>query len=520
MYNRKRKRKLLMFSLVSIMICMAISYAAFSANLDISGKSTITSDWNVKITDIASGNIVGDAKDIETPTHTNTEASFKAGLLRPGDSITYDIKIENEGTLDAKIKLLNYTATNSDIIKIVSRGVREGQVIKIGEEKHLYITVTFDENYNGPSVEETVEIDVNIDYEQATGSEPDIGDDYIVTYDSKTNGGITENQPSQSAIGANIDLTKTATKEGWTFIGWNIDKDANTPMQNYQMPSKDITVYAIFEKDLIATLAKDTTVNNTIPNTSCKIYNNENSCEITLPDIIPNPGFIKDGWYNGTNKIGNVGDKYTITRDLTLIAKATPDEANINFSTTSTTKTITVITAATALTDITKYEFSVNNGPWIDNQMNNTYTFENLTQDQTYNLTVRITTESGLTKTYTNTAKTAKIPLASFQKDDSIYPKTVTVIAPEGCGTTYTCTYQKNNESPVTITENQTVVSFEDDGELVVYVSDGVSTVSSSYNVKINLKAEDLIFEQGDTNLPCEDAQCALDELKKMINNF
>lgn len=519
MRKNRKQRNIMIISLVAVLVCMAVGYAAFSANLNISGTSNITSSFDVKITDITSGSIAGNAQDLDTPRHTDTTANFRAGLTSPGDSITYDIKIENQGTLDATIKLLNYTATQSDVIKVTSSGVREGQVIKKGEEKHLYITVAFDENYNGPSVEETVDVDVDIDYGQATGDEPVVGDNYLVTYDSKTNGGSTEDQTQETAMGANIDLSKTAVRDGWTFVGWNTDKDAKTGMKSYEMPSNDITVYAIFSKALTATYVMGSNVQSIGQNNgNCTIYNHETSCEITLPSITASPTYVADGWYNGQSKIGTEGTKYTITDNVTLTANAVVDQMSVTLSSTVTTNSITVVANATATSGISKYEYSIDDGShWVDGGTENTHTFEGLTQETDYNLMVRVTSASGLQQTANGTAKTATIPTATFT-EEGVYPKTVHAALPEGCGSTYTCSYVKDDAEPVTVTGTTADVSFDNHGSLVVYISDGVTTVSSTYNVKIKLTASDLSYENTQTQLPCEDAQCALDELKKMLN--
>lgn len=93
MRKNRKQRNIMIISLVAVLVCMAVGYAAFSANLNISGTSNITSSFDVKITDITSGSIAGNAQDLDTPRHTDTTANFRAGLTSPGDSITYDIYI-------------------------------------------------------------------------------------------------------------------------------------------------------------------------------------------------------------------------------------------------------------------------------------------------------------------------------------------------------------------------------------------------------------------------------------------
>lgn len=525
--NRK-KRNIIIFSLVGVLLCMAVGYAAFSETLNITGKSTITSSFDVKIKDIYSTNVVGGAQDLEAPNHDDTTANFRAGLYAPGDSITYDITIRNNGTLSAVIKLLNYTTTASENIDVVTSGVREGQVIHPEEEKHLYITVSFSEDYQGGNLEETVDIDVSADFEQATGDEPVVGDNYVVTYDSKTNGGLDENQTEETAIGASVNLSKAASRDGYTFVGWNTDPTAKTALTEYKMPDQDITLYAIFSKALTVTYQKGSNVQSTGKESDyCNIFNHETSCQITLPSITPASGYVTDAWYNGQTKAGNVGDKYTISSDTTLTANAIEDVVTLSVSTTTTTNSINVIANATATSGISKYEYNINNSEeWIDGGTTNTYTFTKLTQGTLYDIKVRVTTASGKVETSSTAATTTTLPEPSFS-EDGVYPKTVTITAPAECGTTLTCTYQRTIDypdgtvvdDPQPITSTTTQVEFDYHGSLVVTISDGTNTTTSqAYTVRIELKASDLSFDKTKTELPCEDAQCALDELKKMLN--
>ena len=111
---------------------------------------------------------------------------------------------------------------------------------------------------------------------------------------------------------------------------------------------------------------------------------------------------------------------------------------------------------------------------------------------------------------------TSSITKPTFS-ESGVYPKTVKITFPSGCGSTYTCSYKKDNGSSVTVKSTTANVSFDNHGSLVAYVSDGTNTVNSSYTVTIKLKAADLSYDNTNTSLPCEDAQCALDEFKKKL---
>jgi len=127
-----------------------------------------------------------------------------------------------------------------------------------------------------------------------------------LTYDYKTNGGTSSNAVNLSKVlsGQKIDMSKTATKPGWVFVGWNTDKNAHTGLSKLSMPTKDVTLYAIFRKNSISYVL--TTNGNggigTGYNSTCTIgavYNNEqqlNYCNAFLPQN----GFSRNGYsFNG-----------------------------------------------------------------------------------------------------------------------------------------------------------------------------------------------------------------------------
>ena len=75
---------------------------------------------------------------------------------------------------------------------------------------------------------------------------------YKVKYNA--NGGTSATKTSATVNeGANIDLTPTATKSGYTFVGWNTNKDATTGLTTLKMGSSNVTVYAIYKKTITGT---------------------------------------------------------------------------------------------------------------------------------------------------------------------------------------------------------------------------------------------------------------------------
>ena len=106
---------------------------------------------------------------------------------------------------------------------------------------------------------------------------------YTLTYNYSANGGSSATRTSASvSFGANADLSVTASKSGYTFVGWNTDRNATTGLSSYTMPSNNATLYAIFKKTITATVYSGSN-RNTVKTASVTVYNNTVSGNVTLP---------------------------------------------------------------------------------------------------------------------------------------------------------------------------------------------------------------------------------------------
>ena len=106
-----------------------------------------------------------------------------------------------------------------------------------------------------------------------------------VVYDFWTNGG-TDSSVYNAYVdyGAKLDLSVTATKEGWTFVGWNTNPDATEGLKDGIMPDKDVVLYAIFRKDITATFISatdETEINSQVVTVS--IYGDVTQGKILVP---------------------------------------------------------------------------------------------------------------------------------------------------------------------------------------------------------------------------------------------
>ena len=139
---------------------------------------------------------------------------------------------------------------------------------------------------------------------------------YLVTYDYTTNGGTScTKETDEVEYGTKVDLSKvTATKEGYTFLGWNTNKDAiNAQTSDIIMTTEGVKVYAIFKKEITLSFKDASGEKHGVPH-PVTIWNN-NKGSATAPDITGYDGWTKETPYwttstepdGTTNKIASKG---------------------------------------------------------------------------------------------------------------------------------------------------------------------------------------------------------------------
>ena len=101
--------------LVALVLVLAVGYAAFAQQLQINGTATITSKWDVHFDQtksseqdpsVVSGNpgVAGATAPSGTLTFTDGHnAEISANLIQPGDTVTYNLTIENGGNITAAL---------------------------------------------------------------------------------------------------------------------------------------------------------------------------------------------------------------------------------------------------------------------------------------------------------------------------------------------------------------------------------------------------------------------------------
>lgn len=121
-------------------------------------------------------------------------------------------------------------------------------------------------------------------------------------------------------------------RENWTFKGWAIDR--NSKKEDYLAKDKitltsNLTLYAITTKDLTLSIVNEENKNPDI--LSCTVYNLENDCVITLPNIDCNKNKVR-GWSDNKDKndlLYTSNQEITINENKTLY-EVTAKELKVN----------------------------------------------------------------------------------------------------------------------------------------------------------------------------------------------
>ena len=271
MYKNRRKRSLVIGGLLAILVCMTIGYAAFSTQLQISGTSSITSNWDVQITNITQGTPTGTGENAVAPSYTATTATMEANLYSPGDAMTYEITIQNKGTIDAVLSKITKSDSNNPAILFETSGVNEGDTLLAGETAKMTVKISYNSSVTSQPENLSAEMTVTLEYTQApegylppTPSGPTIGGQEVELVDSGD--GLYEDEYESGRLiyrGQNPDNYITFNGELWRIMAKETDG-----------------TYKIIRNDVLANRAFDeanhrSTANNsycTRPSYGCGVY--------------------------------------------------------------------------------------------------------------------------------------------------------------------------------------------------------------------------------------------------------
>ncbi len=113
-----KHKNALIGALLAVVFVMAVGYAAFAQQLTINGSATITSKWDVHMTnDGATATPSTIMNTMPSGTVSVAEgglsADFTASLISPGDKVTFVVPIKNAGTIDAVLDTITLSSTTA-----------------------------------------------------------------------------------------------------------------------------------------------------------------------------------------------------------------------------------------------------------------------------------------------------------------------------------------------------------------------------------------------------------------------
>ena len=149
---------------------------------------------------------------------------------------------------------------------------------------------------------------------------------YTVTYDVAENNGNWSDNSTKPVTrdyywGQDVDLTLTAQKADYDFLGWNTDSSATEAIKSLVMPQEDVTLYALYSGDLTAKFVDSSGV-KLVTGTR---YNNAKDVIITVPEVreydwdgVTSTSVI--GWNSNTDINAAESKKNEITTDTISIS--------------------------------------------------------------------------------------------------------------------------------------------------------------------------------------------------------
>ena len=157
---------------------MAVGYAAFAQQLTINGTASVTSAWQVELTDIEATSTNGTGADVAsadsgadggTALINSSTAQFKADLKSPGDSVTYTVTVENKGNINAQVKSIEFTeGDDSAPISYTYTGINQGDPLTASDTTTFTVTVTYDDTVESQPETLNNTLTMHVNYEQAS----------------------------------------------------------------------------------------------------------------------------------------------------------------------------------------------------------------------------------------------------------------------------------------------------------------------------------------------------------------
>lgn len=168
----RKKQRIIIGTLCSILVGLAIGYAVLRQQLNIRGTGSVISNFQILFTKIEEGTMNG-ATTIQKEIVADTTANFIIDLKSPGSNGEYIITVENRGNIDAYVKdikgVVDSNKKEPKDIQFSIDGLKVNDKLKARETKTFKVKVNWDSN--ATSIPETSkDLCLTIDFGQDTNN--------------------------------------------------------------------------------------------------------------------------------------------------------------------------------------------------------------------------------------------------------------------------------------------------------------------------------------------------------------
>ena len=468
-----RKNYLIVFML-GIMTLMAVGYSAFSSQLDIKGTSSISTKWKVVITNIKLEKLTGMATEESDVTFSELNASMNVNFKSPGDSAKYAITVSNEGTLNAALDYIKINMNDSSILKSKIEDISSGDVLKSGDSKTFYVTITYDENVTTSVGNKTFDITADLNFVQE-GSKTEFSGADAPSIDNLSIAGISltpeenrinvrvsatdavnyyysyDNDKWYTSMNDNYILTDLTPNTNYTIYVKAEDKDGNVVVSTSTTKTIDTTkpTIKIEEKEIIQgnnNWNKAVTLTNTVTdNDKIKTFlycvTTDETCTPTKEATLSDDNtfnYVFDGssseqklCFKATDRVGNSTEQCS---DSYLVDNVDPTVNSVTVTPDDDTMTVEV-NASDKDSGLNTYYYSKDGGQTYTSSENANYTFTSLSEGE-YIVNVYVQDKAG--NTSSTKAGTTAIKHKSYCEKNGITDLGDCVIASEAKDTDIT----------------------------------------------------------------------------------
>lgn len=144
-FNKEQKhednRDLYMILFALVVLLLSISYVRLASRATELTPTDNTAMWGIGYVDIQTVDATIGADNSEEPILNNTSIVLKPGFKTDDDYITYQIRVKNNGTLNATLNSIYVYNPDYDTFDYIFKGIHEGDILLAGNTKVFTLTI-------------------------------------------------------------------------------------------------------------------------------------------------------------------------------------------------------------------------------------------------------------------------------------------------------------------------------------------------------------------------------------------